>query len=384
MFEHLDDPTPPQANLTVRRAVAARAAALRARRRRMVAAGVVAALVAAGTGTALALTRTGSGGSVDVAAQPPRPHRTGPTTAPAPATLAPTTTTTLPPTTTIPPVAEPTVACGELLPAETATTGPPPNGSPERAQATLEGVSATLTGRATTLRYHEFVPALAGAELRITDGASVVTRPVTAPQGAAGVMPTDLSGTTGGGYAGDPLCVARFAASAAPTVLLGLTFGAMHCCTVLRAINVPGGTFTDVTAGNPPAKVTDRPTGALVVTADDAFEYAFTDFGDSGAPIMIYEVSAGALVDTTRHHPDLIAADAAQWMTAFDQNPTNNLGDLAAWVADECLLGHATSAWATVNGYNADGRLGHQSTNWPSGTAYVDALRSFLAQHHYC
>lgn len=63
--------------------------------------------------------------------------------------------------------------------------------------------------------------------------------------------------------------------------------------------------------------------------------------------------------------------------------PAIGLGILAPWVADECVLGQESSAWAVVNGLQAQHRLGGDA-GWPSGAAYVSALRAFLTQHGYC
>ena len=134
---------------------------------------------------------------------------------------------------------------------------------------------------------------------------------------------------------------------------------------------------------NPGAAVVGRPAGALIVTADDALNYAFNSFAFSGVPVKVLEAQGGRLVDTTRQHLDLVARDAPQWLKAFNDNPGNGLGYLAGWVADQCLLGRAASAWTAVDQFNAAGRLTGPS-GWPTGSTYIGSLRSFLAHHGYC
>ena len=74
---------------------------------------------------------------------------------------------------------------------------------------------------------------------------------------------------------------------------------------------------------------------------------------------------------------------SSTWWTAFNSNPGLGLGVLAAWVADQCNLGQGTAAWTTVDQLQAQGRLSGPA-GWPQGAAYVQALKSFLAQHGYC
>src|SRR5207244_3300821 len=154
-----------------------------------------------------------------------------------------------------------------------------------------------------------------------------------------------------------PLCVARFAGENQPIVLAGLYSGGAHCCTVLRAWSLSSLSFVDDNIGNPSASLTAEGDHAIVVTADDAFNYAFTDYADSGAPIEVLEVHGGEFVNTTRRHQRLVSNDAQRWMELVNSQPTNSLGYLAAWVADECTAGQATQAWATVERLQHQGKL---------------------------
>ena len=80
------------------------------------------------------------------------------------------------------------------------------------------------------------------------------------------------------------------------------------------------------------------------LTADDAFAYEFTDFAASGLPIQILTFSNRRFLSVTRHYPKLIARDAARWLKAFNsmakQHYSDSVGVVAAWAADEELLGH--------------------------------------------
>ena len=52
-------------------------------------------------------------------------------------------------------------------------------------------------------------------------------------------------------------------------------------------------------------------------------------------------------------------------------------GVLAAWMADQYLLGRQDAGWATLQGINAGGGL-DGDTIWPVGNAYLAKLRKFL------
>jgi hypothetical protein len=72
------------------------------------------------------------------------------------------------------------------------------------------------------------------------------------------------------------------------------------------------------------------------------------------------------------------------WMRQFNAaGPGDGLGLLAPWVADECRLGQSAGAWATVGQLLALGKLAGPA-GWPSGAAYVPALKTFLTQQRYC
>ena len=61
-----------------------------------------------------------------------------------------------------------------------------------------------------------------------------------------------------------------------------------------------------------------------------------------------------------------------------------NAGLVAAWAADEALLGDAPAAKATLAALAARGVLGGPGgSDWPTGRAYVDKLWRVLTREHY-
>ena len=314
---------------------------------------------------------------------------TTPTTATIPTPSTPTSTTT-------PMVASVPFACDAL---DLWTT---PTATPVSTSVTLGLVSATLTGVKVTTPGDD--PALTNPVLVVSQSVlsgPAVTQPfprgfgfrmaVTPPAQADAVIPWSIGPAPAQGSTSPPnsdaLCLADFPGFSLPTVLLGLDTGGAHCCSVVRAITLSTtgqGHVVDDDVGNPAASLAADGHSAVIVTADNAFAYAFGSYAASGLPLKVLQFGpAGVFTDVTRQHFDLVSNDAAMWWTTFNADPGNGLGVLAPWVADECVVGQATSAWSTVGQLQAQGRLSGP-VGWPTGAAYVSALKAFLAQHGYC
>jgi hypothetical protein len=179
-----------------------------------------------------------------------------------------------------------------------------------------------------------------------------------------------------------------------PDVILDLYTGGAHCCYVEQVFSFDPGTMTYSETqrdfGDPGEQIVDlRHDGRYeFLTADDSFAYEFTDFAASGLPIQILTFSDGRFVNVTRQYPKLIARDATRWRSAFNsmakQHYDDSVGVVAAWAADEELLGHAK----LVNRFLANQlKAGHLnsalSPEEPSGAKFVAKLRKFLRTHGY-
>ncbi len=176
-----------------------------------------------------------------------------------------------------------------------------------------------------------------------------------------------------------------------PDVLLDLYSGGAHCCTVLQIFSLDPGTSTyaktERVFGDPDVKVVDLGhNGRLeLLTADDSFAYRFTDYAASGLPIEILTFAGGQFTDVTRSYPTLVAKDAALWLRAFKsqamQHYPDSVGVIAAWAADEDLLGHAKLVTRYLHHQAVAGHL-----NAPfggGGTRFVGQLRKFLRRRGY-
>jgi hypothetical protein len=90
-------------------------------------------------------------------------------------------------------------------------------------------------------------------------------------------------------------------------------------------------------------------------------------------------------VDITRQFPKLIAHDAAGWMQDFKdqakQHYPDTTGLVAAWAADEDLLGHHK---LVARFLARQARLGHlNSPVEPGGKKFVRALQKMLRKDGY-
>jgi hypothetical protein len=169
-------------------------------------------------------------------------------------------------------------------------------------------------------------------------------------------------------------------------VLLELYSGGAHCCVIEQVFSFDSAASTYLKTernfGDYGAALKDlRHDGVLdFVSGDDSFAYAFTDFADSGLPIQILTFHARRFVNVTRHFPKLIARDAAHWLRAFKANLANGVGFIAAWAADEELLGHSKLVKDTLA---RELKAGHLRGTFESGSRFVRDLNRFLRRRHY-
>jgi hypothetical protein len=176
-----------------------------------------------------------------------------------------------------------------------------------------------------------------------------------------------------------------------PEVLLNLYSGGAHCCYLAQVFSYDPGTMTyarvERNFGDPGYRLASLGGRGHreFVSADDAFAYAFTDFAASGMPIQILGFSGGRFTDVTRQNPKLVVADAAKWLKAFRSTArhgyADSVGVVAAWAADEYLLGKRASADRQLRSWAAAGRL--KSSDGPGGAAFVAKLQTFLAKDGY-
>ncbi len=205
--------------------------------------------------------------------------------------------------------------------------------------------TAQAGGVSATLRFTGTVPNYSGQRLTISrDGTVVYDQAVSAPQCQSDCWP----GATGAHQSS--VHVVDLSPSDTDDVVLDLYTGGAHCCSLEQVFRYDSAAKsyleTEYDFGDPGAQLVDLGhTGRdEFLTADDRFAYAFTDFAASGLPIQILTFSNGHFHAVTRHYPKLIARDGAAWMKSFRRQASSHYADtvgvVAAWAADEDLLGH--------------------------------------------
>ena len=242
---------------------------------------------------------------------------------------------------------------------------------------------------AATFTFSGSYPNFTGLQLTIAQQSSVLyDAPVVSKLCGAYCAPASPSGKTSSVH------VLDLEHDGQPDVLLDLYSGGAHCCWIEQVFSFDPGTMTYAMTqhdfGDPGEEVVDlRHNGHFeFLTADDSFAYEFTDFAASGLPIQILTFSDRHFANVTRRYPKLVTRDAARWMKAFNgmskQHYSDSVGVVAAWAADEELLGHAK----LVNTFLANQlKAGHLnsalSPQEPGGAKFVARLRKFLRTHGY-
>lgn len=247
--------------------------------------------------------------------------------------------------------------------------------------ASMDGVKATFTFSGSPPEVHD--PRLSIAR----HGVVVFNGPVTSKWCGQSCWPNTIAAKD------HVVHVERLQAGQTLDVVLDLYSGGAHCCSVEQVYSLTkAGKVRKVehNFGDPGVKFERIGAGGATyfVSADDVFAYAFTDFAASGLPIEILRFEDGSFHDVTRQFPALIARDATQWLTAFHDQASSHYSDsvgvVAAWAADEDMLGHASTVKTFLAAQLKAGHL-HSGLSpiEPGGQRFVTALQAFLHKHGY-
>ncbi len=180
-----------------------------------------------------------------------------------------------------------------------------------------------------------------------------------------------------------------------PEVLVSAYTGGAHCCTDIGIWDFRAslGTYGHLVHpfGNGGAVVQDVDgDGSLELrSVDDRFAYTFAAYAFSARPPQVLRWSRTprvGLTDVTRRFPKLIRADAADLRRALRtrSRDVDLRGPLAAYVADEYLLGRGAVGRAEIARLARRGRLGSaRDTVWPGGRRFRPRLLAFLRRTGY-
>ena len=246
--------------------------------------------------------------------------------------------------------------------------------------ATSGATSATVTYLANS--NSAAGPPFADVRLKITrQGSTAFDAAVRAPLCRSSCWPDSYPGHRF-------LAVSDIEGNGSPDVILDLYSGGAHCCSIVQVYRYDSerGRYAIFQRDfwDPGARL-ERLHGIYeFLSADYRFAYEFTSFAFSGLPLAIWHFGAHGFVNVTRRFPALIALDAARQYRAFLANRKQGfgLGFIAAWAADEDLLGHGALVASTLATQNREGDL--RSADSPvHGSTFIVALKYFLARHGY-
>ena len=229
--------------------------------------------------------------------------------------------------------------------------------------AELGNISATFTYRESRNKYG--IEQASGLKVTISrSGTIVYSAMVSSPMCGTECAPTSqLCGSEcAPAFGGSDIHVAILEPGGEPDVVLDLYTGGAHCCFVEQVFQGPGAngvTMAEHDFGNGRGQLEALgPAGrSVLVSVDNRFAYAFTDYADSGLPAQVWAFSGGAFTDVTREYPALISTDAARQWRYFKQRKENDVGFFAAWAADEEMLGHGSLVKHTLARELRTGRL---------------------------
>ena len=195
---------------------------------------------------------------------------------------------------------------------------------------------------------------------------------------------------------GDPqtpsIAVEDLDANGEPEVLVDLYTGGAHCCEYTLFYRHVGSAYARLAHswGNPGYRVRDfnRDGRPELLTGDDRFNYAFSCFACSAAPIRIVHYEGGRLVNVTRSFPAQVRADAASTWSSYRRAVKLHVtpaGLLPAYLADQYLLGRRKAGWARVRAAvaRADWPKVVVEPRWKNRARYLAALRRFLVKTGY-
>ena len=184
-------------------------------------------------------------------------------------------------------------------------------------------------------------------------------------------------------------CIAKMAGYHAPVVLVYAVAGAC-CASFLQVVYPTSGERYVTTVFDVASEFDIRVLGGslALIVGDLRFDFLFTDGAGSITPVRVMRFEGGHLVDVSTKFPQVIAADASSLSQSTKQQWYRTdgvfgfIGELEAWVADECRLGKAPQAWRTAEQQVARGRYRHwMARNEPH---YIQQLKADLVRWGYC
>lgn len=187
---------------------------------------------------------------------------------------------------------------------------------------------------------------------------------------------------------GGSLLVRQLDATPDPEVVLRMYTRGAHCCTVAqvwRLDRAGAAPAFERNFGNRDFDLRDADGDGRdeFWTSDDRFSYRFASFASSGAPVRVFAYEGAALSDVTTSFRSAVAADAGRWWRYYrraSHYKRERLGLLAAWAADEYLLGRRQYAASVIRRERRLGNIAKRSWN---NKPFLKDLQGFLNRLGY-
>jgi hypothetical protein len=179
-----------------------------------------------------------------------------------------------------------------------------------------------------------------------------------------------------------------------PEVVVDVNSAGAHCCSIAHVFDYAPKTNTYAlfkhNFADPGYRLIDpeRDGSSEFRSADYRFGYVFTAFGFSRFPIQVWRYRNGTFRTITRRYPRRIRSDARRQLReyrGFKRRHEDVRGAIAAYVADEYLLGQGKKGWRFARAAVRRGevkKFGGFDT-WPAGRKYLRKLHRFLRRKGY-
>jgi hypothetical protein len=141
-----------------------------------------------------------------------------------------------------------------------------------------------------------------------------------------------------------------------PAIYFASFSGGAHCCTTVIVVEQVGEGWIVIPVGDfdGDGDYLDDLDGdgfAEVVTVDNRFLYQFDSYAASAAPLVIYTIRKGEVVDASTELRFLPAH--RDWLARLEESAPEDRwtsrGYLAGWLAEKIRLGEGAAAWQELN-----------------------------------
>jgi hypothetical protein len=185
--------------------------------------------------------------------------------------------------------------------------------------------------------------------------------------------------------------VAQFSGDAEPEVVVRLTTGGAHCCTLAQVLawDPVGGRYEVADEHNfldAGFRLRRRGTKMDFQTADARFAYVFTAYAASAFPARVLTFTGRRFANVTRRHRGLVAASARRhwrdYVRRRGRRDQDVRGFFAAWAADMYTLGQGRRVQRELRKGVRRGWFGGDR-QWRRGASYARYLNSFLRRTGY-